>query len=162
MWQTWQKSIDRLSNFFGYFHVFQAVEPIRDSFRTNTVKRRLFKKFKKFHFWSIFANFSHILWKTKKPKTKKLVETIFFCEHFWVNKSLSMMWIVGPNSIPKCQKVSFSIQNFCGPVLHVQKLISLFIKKVWNSWVYCSCCCITSSCKMDQILAVTSLLWVVY
>jgi hypothetical protein len=35
--------------FFGYFHV-------RDSFRTNTVKK------------------------------------ISFCEHFWVNKSLSVMW----------------------------------------------------------------------
>jgi hypothetical protein len=46
----------------GYLHVFQVVEPIRDILRTNTVKNETFsKRIKKFHFWSIFANFSHIL-----------------------------------------------------------------------------------------------------
>jgi hypothetical protein len=49
-------TIDWFSNFFGYLHVFQVVEHIRDSFRTITLKNE-----KIFYFWLIFANFSRKL-----------------------------------------------------------------------------------------------------
>jgi hypothetical protein len=73
---------------------------------------RFFKKIEKFHFWSIFANFRHILWSTnhvlKKVGRGRDHDLFIFwyflnlhalgylkpvCEHFWVNKSLSMMWL---------------------------------------------------------------------
>jgi hypothetical protein len=50
MWLKLAKLTD-FRTIFGYFHVFQAVKDIRDSFRANTVK-----KFK-FNVWSNFANF---------------------------------------------------------------------------------------------------------
>jgi hypothetical protein len=39
--KMWLKlaTIDRFSNFFGYFYVFQVVEHFRDSFRTITFKK---------------------------------------------------------------------------------------------------------------------------
>jgi hypothetical protein len=62
----WLK-LAKIDRFFDYFHVFLVVEHVGESFRTNTVKKRLFKKIEKIHFWSILAF------------------------HFWVNMSLSMM-----------------------------------------------------------------------
>jgi hypothetical protein len=47
--------------FFGYFHVFQVVEHIKTFFEQLHSKNKIFQKNQKFHFWSIFANFSHIL-----------------------------------------------------------------------------------------------------
>jgi hypothetical protein len=43
MWLNLAK-IYRFSNFFGYFHIFQVVEHIPDSFLTKTVKKETFSK----------------------------------------------------------------------------------------------------------------------
>jgi hypothetical protein len=78
------KKIDRFSNIFVYFHVFQVVEHIRYSFRTITLtKSRVYKKNRKVQFWVNFCHFFVFF-------AKKNVYG-FFCAHFWVNKSLSMM-----------------------------------------------------------------------
>jgi hypothetical protein len=54
MWLKLAK-IDRFSNFFGYFHVFQVVEHIPDSFRMIKFKNEtLKKKSKNLNFWSLF------------------------------------------------------------------------------------------------------------
>jgi hypothetical protein len=63
-------TIDRFSNFFGYFHIFQVVEHIPDSFRTNTVKNRLFQKSRK----------------------KLSIKLICACTFGLTSPALSMMW----------------------------------------------------------------------
>jgi hypothetical protein len=146
MGQIWTKlaKINRFSNFFDNFSHFsdRGTHPIQ--FWTNTItKWDFFKKIEKFHFWSIFANFSHILW-TKNPVLKKVgrtrpgdlfkfwyflnlhalgypkSETKIFCEHFWVNKSLSMMWI-GVEDWRTAGGEGFQWRNFykCGYSFHV-------------------------------------------
>jgi hypothetical protein len=76
--------------FFGYFHVFQVVEHIRTVLERLHKKMRFKKKIEKFHFWSFFANFSHILW-SKNHVFKKVGSGVSKIR--WVNKSLSMMWL---------------------------------------------------------------------
>jgi hypothetical protein len=49
--QNWQQLTD-FQTFFGYFHVFQAVEHIPDSFRMITLKNETFEK--RSNFWSLF------------------------------------------------------------------------------------------------------------
>jgi hypothetical protein len=57
MWLKLAK-IDRFLIFFSYFHIFQVVEHIPDSFRMNTDKNETLKNI---NLWSIFINFSHII-----------------------------------------------------------------------------------------------------
>jgi hypothetical protein len=57
--------------FFGYFHVFQVVVHIRDSFRIITLKNETFEKNPKLSFLVNFANFSHNLW-SKNHVLKKV------------------------------------------------------------------------------------------
>jgi hypothetical protein len=118
MGQIWTKlaKINQFSNFFDNFSHFLGRGTHRRQFWTNTINKwDVFKKNEKFHFWSIFANFSHILWtknhvltKVGRTRAGDLFKFWYFlnlhalgypksitkkiCAHFWVNKSLSMMW----------------------------------------------------------------------
>jgi hypothetical protein len=66
MWQQWTD----FQTFFGYFHVFQVVEHIPDSFRMITFKNKTFeKKIQKFEFLPILAT----IYEVKITFYKKLV-----------------------------------------------------------------------------------------
>jgi hypothetical protein len=60
MWLKLAKNLTRFSNIFRLFLRF-AGSGTKNIFRTNTLKKRLFKKSQKIQFLLIFANFSTIL-----------------------------------------------------------------------------------------------------
>jgi hypothetical protein len=89
--KMWLK-LTNFQTFFGYFHVFQVVEHIPDSFRMITFKNETFeKKSKKLNFWSLFPILAPI-YEVKISFWKKLVEnplmTYFQIDIFW----FYMLW----------------------------------------------------------------------
>jgi hypothetical protein len=84
--------IDRFSNLFRLFSRFTGRGTHRRQFLNDYIQKWEFsKKIKKFHFWSIFANFSHI-YKVKITFFKKLVDgppmSYFHFTFFWIH----MLW----------------------------------------------------------------------